>query len=68
MGEACVALPEMKGKYTDARLFFRDLISRRKTTALLAKYAYDVLETFYAALMLKINRDFIIALFISLCF
>ncbi|KAJ7461634.1 hypothetical protein FB451DRAFT_1095967 [Mycena latifolia] len=52
------SLPDMKGKYTDAGLFFRDLISRRKTLALLAKYAYDVLEVFYATPMLTINRAF----------
>ncbi|KAJ7618862.1 hypothetical protein DFH06DRAFT_915684, partial [Mycena polygramma] len=46
------SLPEMRGKHTDAGLFFRDLISRRKTTALLAKYAYNVLEIFYATPML----------------
>ncbi|KAJ7159833.1 hypothetical protein C8R43DRAFT_880676 [Mycena crocata] len=51
------SLPDLKGRYTDAGLFFRDLISRRKTTALLAKYAYDVLEIFYARPMLIINRD-----------
>ncbi|KAJ7265500.1 hypothetical protein B0H12DRAFT_1101017 [Mycena haematopus] len=51
-------LPDMKGKHTDAGLFFRDLISRRETTALLAKYAYDVLEIFYATPMLRIRREF----------
>jgi hypothetical protein len=51
-------LPAMKGRYTDAGLFFRDLISRRETTALLAKYAYDVLEIFYATPMLRIRREF----------
>ncbi|KAJ7770683.1 hypothetical protein B0H16DRAFT_1209077, partial [Mycena metata] len=45
-------LPEMKGKYTDAGLFFRNLISYRETTSLLAKFAYDVLEIYYATPML----------------
>ncbi|KAF8129699.1 hypothetical protein K438DRAFT_1427489, partial [Mycena galopus ATCC 62051] len=40
--------PDLKAKYTDAGLFFRDLFSRRETTSLLAKYSYDVLEIFYA--------------------
>ncbi|KAJ7453105.1 hypothetical protein FB451DRAFT_1281702, partial [Mycena latifolia] len=35
-----------------------DLTSRRKTLALLAKYAYDVLEVFYATPMLTINQAF----------
>ncbi|KAJ6452749.1 hypothetical protein C8R45DRAFT_847510, partial [Mycena sanguinolenta] len=51
-------LPGMKRKYTDAGLFFRDLIGRREITALLAKFTYDVLETFYATPMLRIRRDF----------
>ncbi|KAJ7665242.1 hypothetical protein DFH06DRAFT_1127579 [Mycena polygramma] len=38
------SLPEMKGKHTDA--------------VLLAEYAYDVLEIFYATPMLNINRQF----------
>ncbi|KAJ7047207.1 hypothetical protein C8F04DRAFT_1248231 [Mycena alexandri] len=51
-------LPKMKGKYFDAGLFFRDLISYRETTSLLAKFAFDVLEIFYATPMLIINPDF----------
>ncbi|KAJ6603153.1 hypothetical protein B0H10DRAFT_1957894 [Mycena sp. CBHHK59/15] len=48
-------LPDLKGKYTDPGLFFRDLISRRKTIVLLAKFTYDVLEIFYSTPMLIIN-------------
>ncbi|KAJ6542412.1 hypothetical protein B0H10DRAFT_1726342, partial [Mycena sp. CBHHK59/15] len=42
------ALPELKGRYTDPGVFFRALISHRKTTALLGKFVYDILEIFYA--------------------
>ena len=48
----------MKGKYTDAGLFFRELISKHEILPLLGKYAYDVLEIFYAKPMLTINPAF----------
>ncbi|KAJ7118019.1 hypothetical protein C8R43DRAFT_960516 [Mycena crocata] len=48
-------LPELRGVYTDAGLFFKDLLVKEETIALLAKLAYDSFEVFYAEPMLEIN-------------
>ena len=39
-------------KHSDSRALFRDLLSQRSITPLLAKLAHDALEVFYATEML----------------
>lgn len=53
--ELYATLPEMKNLHNDAGLLFRDLLSRREITALLAKLAYDVLRIFDAVPMLLVE-------------
>ncbi|KAJ6479792.1 hypothetical protein C8R45DRAFT_758449, partial [Mycena sanguinolenta] len=39
-------LPDVKGKFSTPWEFFRELLSRREITPLLAKLAYDVLKIY----------------------
>ena len=50
-------IPDLTNGHSDPRALFRDLLSRRSITPLLAKFAHDVLEIFYAANMLHINPE-----------
>jgi hypothetical protein len=50
-------VPELTNRHYDPRALFRDLLSRRSITPLLAKFAHDVLEIFYATNMLHMNPE-----------
>jgi hypothetical protein len=47
--------PGLVQRHPDPRALFRDLLSERSITPLLAKLAHDVPEIFYATEMLHIN-------------
>ena len=49
--------PDLRGKYDDPGLFFKDALVKDKTIGLLGKLAYDILEVFYSEPMLEINPD-----------
>lgn len=47
--------PDLEGQYSDAGLFFRDLIPLRRITPLLGKLAFDVLEIYEKVPILVID-------------
>ncbi|KAJ6465030.1 hypothetical protein C8R45DRAFT_771693, partial [Mycena sanguinolenta] len=43
-----IEYPDLRGKYDDPGLFFKDALVKDKTIGLLGKLAYDILEVFYS--------------------
>lgn len=55
LAELSKTLPDMRDQYTDAGLFFKDLLIQPKVIGLVAKLAFDIVEVFKSEPLLVIN-------------
>jgi hypothetical protein len=58
--ELFITHPELRGVYSDPRLFFKNLLVKEKIIRLLGKLAHNIPKVFYSEPMLEINSALLI--------